>query len=62
MLPFIVEHSPYEGECYGVYVHIPDQVITTDGDGIDPCTRVHAVRCSSASACLYRRRVMNARP
>jgi hypothetical protein len=45
-----------------MYVPIPDRVITMDGDGIDPCTRVCAVGCSPASACLYRCRVMNARP
>jgi hypothetical protein len=45
-----------------VYVHIPDRVIITDGDGICPCTKVRAVGCSLASACLYRRWVMNARP
>jgi hypothetical protein len=43
-----------------VYVHIPDRVIITDGEGIGPCTRVHAIGCSPTSVCLYRRRVMNA--
>jgi hypothetical protein len=45
-----------------MYVHIPDRVIITDGDGIGPCTQVLAVGCSLASTCLYRHRVMNACP
>jgi hypothetical protein len=45
-----------------VYVHIPDRVIITDGDGMSPCIQVHVVGCSPASTCLYRRWVMNARP
>jgi hypothetical protein len=36
--------------------------IITDGDGIGPYTRVHAVGCLPASACLYHCQVMNARP
>jgi hypothetical protein len=60
LLPWSVH--PTRGECYGVYVCIPDRVIITDGDGMRPCTRVHVVGCLPASACLYHRRVMNARP
>jgi hypothetical protein len=48
------------GECYGVYVYIPDRVITVEGDGIGSCTQVRAIECSPASACLYRHWVMNA--
>jgi hypothetical protein len=61
MMLFNVECSPYTGGggCYGMYVHIPDRVISMDGDGIGPCTQVHAVGCSPDSVCLYRRRVMN---
>jgi hypothetical protein len=31
-----------------------------DGDGMYPYTRVYAVGCATASACLYRRWVTNA--
>jgi hypothetical protein len=45
-----------------MYLHISNRVIAMEGDGIGLCTRVHAIGCAPASACLYRHRAMNARP
>jgi hypothetical protein len=59
-IDFYIEHAAFyygvftlRGECYGVYMRIPDRVIITDGDGMGPCTRVHDVGCSPAFTCLY---------
>jgi hypothetical protein len=47
LIDFYIEHVGFyrgaftlHGECYGVYLHIPDRVIITDGDGMDHCTWV----------------------
>jgi hypothetical protein len=47
-------HGPHTlcRECYGACMCIFDRVITTDDDGMGPCTRVYAVGCTWTSVAV----------
>jgi hypothetical protein len=68
IIDFYIEHVTFYhgsftlcGESYGACMCIPDRVITTDSDGMGPCTRVYVVGCMWASVVVpYRRQVMSA--